>query len=166
MRASAQGDLSAAEMKLLRQLYPQLLAALHRLWSLEREHTVRTAFEELLRRLPLPTILLRWNLRLVYQNQAARDFCAVWEKGPNEARLINTRSPVPPEILDRCRQLKKQWSSAKRPSARLRLVNKDHVNSPRSTHLRATIRLKRLNSAGVGSRIFLSSAEIYSPTRL
>src|SRR5436309_1844518 len=98
----------------------QLLSALHRLWSLEREHTVRTAFEELLRRLPLPTILLRWNLRLVYQNQAARDFCAVWEKGPNEARLINTRSPVPPEILDRCRQLKQQWPRAKRPSAPLR----------------------------------------------
>ena len=163
MRASAQGDLSAAEMKLLRQLHPQLLAALHRLWSLERAHTVRTAFEELLRRLPLPTILLRWNLRLVYQNQAARDFCAVWEKGPNEARLINTRSPVPPEILDRCRQLKQQWSRAKRPSAPLRLFKKEHVHHPRSPHLRATIRLKRLNSAGVAQPHFLIECEDLQP---
>src|SRR6266480_4638058 len=127
MRASAQGDLSAAEMKLLRQLYPQLLAALHRLWS------------------------------------AARDFCAVWEKGPNEARLINTRSPVPPEILDRCRQLKQQWSRAKHPSAPLRLFKKEHVHHPRSLHLRATIRLKRLNSAGVAQPHFLIECEDLHP---
>src|SRR5438128_3371815 len=106
MRTAAQGDLSTAEMKLLRQLYPQFLTALHRLGSLEREHSVRTSLEEFLRHLPLPTILLRWNLRLVYQNRAARDFCAVWEKGPNEARLINAPSPIPPEILERCRHLK------------------------------------------------------------
>jgi hypothetical protein len=60
---AAQGDLTPADMKLLRQLYRQFRTALHRLGSLEREHSARTAFEELLRRLPLPTILLRWNLK-------------------------------------------------------------------------------------------------------
>src|SRR6266702_6613873 len=46
MRTATQGDLSPAEMKLLRQLYPQVLTALHRLGSLEREHSARMAFEE------------------------------------------------------------------------------------------------------------------------
>src|SRR6266581_2035507 len=40
MRTATQGDLSPAEMKLLGQLYPQVLAALQRLGSLEREHSV------------------------------------------------------------------------------------------------------------------------------
>jgi len=87
MRTATQGDLSPAEMKLLRQLYPQFLTALRRLGSLEREHSVRMDFEEFLNRLPLPTILLRWNLKAIYQNRAARDFCAVWEKGPEKADL-------------------------------------------------------------------------------
>src|SRR5437867_4609029 len=41
MRTGTQGDLSPAEMKLLRQLYPQFQTALRRLGSLEREHSVR-----------------------------------------------------------------------------------------------------------------------------
>ena len=84
MRTATQGDFSPAEMNLLRQLYPQFLTALCRLRSLEREHSLRMDLEEFLSRLPLPTILLRWNLKPIYQNQAARDFCAVWEKGPED----------------------------------------------------------------------------------
>jgi len=159
MRTAAQGDLTTAEMKLVRQLYRQFRTALHRLGSLEREHSARTAFEELLRRLPLPTILLRWNLKLVYQNPAAREFCSVWEKGPNEARRINARSPIPLEILDRCRQLKQQLAHAKRPSVAAKQFKKERVHHPRLPHLRATIRLKRVNSAGVARPHFLIDCE-------
>src|SRR5215831_8233569 len=156
MRTAAQGDLTSAEMKLLGQLYRQFRAALHRLGSLEREHSARTAFEELVRRLPLPTILLRWNLKPVYQNRAARDFCSVWEKGANEARWTKPRSPIPPEILDRCRQLRQKWQRSTAPRTRSR---KERVHHPRSPHLRATIRLRKLNSAGVARPHFLIECE-------
>ena len=156
LRTATQGDLTAAEMKLLRQLYRQFRTALHRLGSLEREHSARTAFEELLRRLPLPTILLRWNLKTVYQNQAARDFCSVWEKGPNEARWTNPRSPIPPEILDRCRQLRQQWQ---RSSASRKRFKRERVHHSRSPHLRATIQLRKLSSAGVAQPHFLIECE-------
>ena len=108
MRTATQGDLSLAEMKLLQQLYPQFLTALCRLRSLEREHSLRMDLEGFLSRLPLPTILLRWNLKPIYQNRAARDFCAVWEKGPEEAKRTKATSPIPSEILNRCRLLKQQ----------------------------------------------------------
>ena len=104
-------------MKLLRQLYPQFLAALRRIESLERERSVRADLEEFLRRLPLPTIILRWNLKPIYQNKAARDFCAVWEKGPEEAKRTKASSPIPVEILDRCRVLKQKWMDAQRRDA-------------------------------------------------
>src|SRR6266487_7149508 len=112
MRTATQGDFSPAEMNLIRQLYPQFLTALCRLRSLEREHSLRMDLEAFLGRLPLPTILLRWNLKPIYQNRAARDFCAVWEKGPDEAQLTKATSPIPSEILDRCRLLKQQWADA------------------------------------------------------
>jgi DNA-binding CsgD family transcriptional regulator len=159
MRTATQGDLSPAEMKLLRQLYPQVLTALHRLGSLEREHSARMAFEEFLNRLPMPTILLRWNLKLVYQNRAARDFCAVWEKGPEAARLMKASSPIPSEILDRCRLLKQQWASVQRLNASQISVKEEKVHHPRSPHLRATLHLKPLSSAGVARPHFLIECE-------
>jgi DNA-binding CsgD family transcriptional regulator len=159
MRTATQGDLSSVEMKLLQQLYPQFLTALCRLRSLEREHSMRMDFEQFLSRLPLPTILLRWNLKPIYQNQAARDFCALWEKGPERAKLTNPTSPIPSEILDRCRLLKQQWARAQRPVAPLTGFKEERVHHPRSRHLRATVHLKQLSSAGVALPHFLVECE-------
>jgi DNA-binding CsgD family transcriptional regulator len=159
MRTATQGKLSPAEMKLLQQLYPQFLTALCRLRSLERERSLRMDLEEFLSRLPLPTILLRWNLKPIYQNRAARDFCAVWEKGPEEAQLINASSPIPREILDRCRLLKQQWAHAQRPIAAQTGFKEERVHHPRSPHLRATLHLRQLGSAGVARPHFLIECE-------
>src|SRR5256886_13969733 len=161
MRTATQGDLSLAEMNLLRQLYPQFLTALCRLRSLEREHSVRMDLEEFLSRLPLPTIVLRWNLKPIYQNRAARDFCAVWEKGPEEAQLTKATSPIPSEILDRCRLLKQQWSDAqpRTLSGPQTGFKEERVHHPRSPHLRATLHLKQLSSAGVTRPHFLIECE-------
>jgi DNA-binding CsgD family transcriptional regulator len=159
MRTATQGDFSSAEMNLIRQLYPQFLTALCRLRSLEREHSLRMDLEAFLSRLPLPTILLRWNLKPIYQNRAARDFCAVWEKGPEDAQLTKATSPIPSEILDRCRLLKQQWAHAQRPIAPQTGFKEDRVHHPRSPHLRATLHLKQLSSCGVAQPHFLIECE-------
>jgi DNA-binding CsgD family transcriptional regulator len=161
LRTAKQGDFSTVEMKLLRQLYPQFLAALRGIESLERERCVRADFEEFLRGLPLPTIILRWNLKPIYQNRAARDFCALWEKGPEEAQLMNATSPIPPEVLDRCRLLKQQWAQAQPRMRAGPLVGfkEEQVRHPRFPHLRATIQLKQINSVGVAGPHFLIACE-------
>lgn len=161
LRTPKQGDFSPAEMELLRQLYPQLLAALRRIESLERERSVRADLEEFLRRLPLPTIVLRWNLKPIYQNNAARDFCAVWEKGPEEARRTKAKSSMPSEILERCRALKEKWRTAKPQGRAPRRVDfkEEEVTHPREPHLRATIHLKQINSVGVAGPHFLIACE-------
>ena len=161
LRTPKQGDFSPAEMGLLRQLYPQLLAALRRIESLGRERSVRADLEEFFRRLPLPTIILRWNLKPIYQNNAARDFCAVWEKGPAEARRTNAKSSMPSEILERCRVLKEKWRNAKAQARATRRIDfkEEHVNHPRQPHLRATIHLKQINSVGVAGPHFLIACE-------
>jgi DNA-binding CsgD family transcriptional regulator len=161
MRTLTQGNLSPAEIKLLRQLYPQFQTALCRLGSLEREHSVRMDFEEFLRRLPLPTIVLRWNLKPIYQNRAAREFCAVWEKGPEEAKRTKATSPIPFEILDCCRVLKQQWMD-ERPRMRSRRgtdFKEEHVRHPRLPNLRATIQLKQIKSASVARPHFFIACE-------
>src|SRR2546430_11588435 len=159
MRTAKQGNLSPAEMKFLQQLYPQSLTPLLTLRSLEREHSLRMDLEEFLSRLPLPTLLLRWNLKPIYQNRAARDFCAVWEKGPEEAQLTKATSAIPSEILDQCRLLKQQWVDAAPAKRRLASFGEEQVHHPRSQHLRATLHLKQLSSVGVARPHFLIECE-------
>ncbi len=162
LRTMKQGDFSPAEVKLLRQLHPQFLAALRRIESLERERSVRADLEEFLRRSPLPKMILRWNLKLIYQNKAAREFCAMWEKGPEEAKRTKANSSTPDEILDRCRVLKEQWRNAQPQMRRThhRLdFQEGQVNHPHLPHLRATIQLKQINSVGVAGPHFLIAYE-------
>src|SRR5437763_14252500 len=78
MRTATQGDLSGAEMRLLRQLYPQFQSALCRLGSLEREHSGRKDLEAFLRRLTLPTIPLRWYFTPILLIRAERGFRIAW----------------------------------------------------------------------------------------
>ena len=147
MRTSAQGDLSSTEMKLLRQLYQQVSITLRRLRLLEGERAVRLELENFVRRLPLPAILLRWNLGLLFQNPAAREFCATWEKGFEEARQTNARSTVPPDILNECRKLKRQLIRAHRRGAPWENSKPKQVRHTALADLRATIHLKQLNDA-------------------
>ena len=159
MRSTKQGSFSQTDRKLLRQLYTQFQTALDRLRSIEREHTERLAFQEFLRRIPLPTVLLRWNLQLVYRNQAASDFCSVWERGSEQARLLKTKVPLPPEILDRCRILKKKWEQLNPLSFSTSVFKDQIVHHPKRWHLRATISLKQISSTGVARPHFLIEFE-------
>jgi DNA-binding CsgD family transcriptional regulator len=161
MRTAEQADFSPAEIKLLRQLYPQFLTALCRIESLEREHSVRADFEQFLGRLPMPTIILRWDFKSIYQNRAAREFCAVWEKGPEEAKRTKATSPIPREILDRCRALREQLtnSQTRGHSAAQGGFQEEQVHHSLLPHLRATIQLKLLKSAGMARPHFLIECE-------
>jgi DNA-binding CsgD family transcriptional regulator len=161
MRTAEQGDFSPAEIRLLRHLYAQFLTALCRIESLEREHSVRADFEQFLGRMPMPTIILRWDLKPIYQNRAAREFCAVWEKGPEEAKRTKATSPVPCEILDRCRAFREQWTSSQTQarSAAHSGFKEEQVHHPRLPHLRATIHLRYLKSAGMARPHFLVECE-------
>ena len=159
MRSAKQGPLSRSEMKRVRQLYTQFQTALGRLRSSERDHTVRVALEQFMRRVPLPTILLRWNLRLVYQNQAASDFLSLWQRGPERAQLIKTKAVLPPEIFDRCRMLKKRWEQLAALNLPPSGFKDELVHHPKRRHLRATITLKQISSAGVARPHFLIEFE-------
>ena len=157
-------DLSLCETKLVRHLHAQFQTALVRLRSRERERAVRVAFEQLMQRVPVPTALLRWNLRLVYQNQAAAKFCALWQKGPSGADFIKLKAPLPPEILNRCRVLKKRW---RRMSSQHRTpvdLQDGTVRHPTRRDLRATVSLKQIGSAAVAWPHFLVEFESLCPT--
>jgi len=159
VRNLQQGELSPGEVEVIGHLHSQFQTALHRLHSRSRERAVRVALEQFMRRLPLPTVLLRWNLRLAYRNQAAAESCAAWQRGPLGARFIKLKAPIPPEVLNQCRVLKKRWEqlSSLRP-APANFVD-ETVRHPTWRDLRATISLKQIGSAAFARPHFLIEFE-------
>jgi len=161
VRNLQQGELSPGEVRVIGHLHSQFQTALRRLRSGERERAVRVAFEQFMRRVPLPTALLRWNLRLVYRNQAATEFCALWQWGQSAARLIKLKAPVPLEILDRCRVLKKQWEQQRLSGFAPANFRSETVPHPSRHALRATISLKQISSVAVARPHFLVEFESF-----
>ena len=73
--------------------------------------------------------------------------------------MTKARSPIPSEILDRCRVLKQQWTRTRRTNALQAGCEEEQVHHPRRPHLRATIHLKQLKLAGVARPHFLIQCE-------
>ena len=159
VRNLQQGELSPGEVRVIGHLHSQFQTALHRLHSRSRERAVRVALEQFMRRLPLPTVLLRWNLRLAYRNQAGAESCAVWQRGPLGARFIKLKAPIPPEILNQCRVLKKRWEQLSPLSLASANLVDETVRHPTRRDLRATISLKQISSAAFARPHFLIEFE-------
>jgi len=159
VRSMQQGEPSRSQIRLIRHLHAQFQTALRRLRLLERERAERVAFEQFMRRVPLPTVLLRWNLRLVYQNQAAAEFCAAWQKGFSGARFIKLKAPLPLEILDGCRALKKRLRQLSPRGLAPANFSDETIRHPTRRDLRATISLKQISSAAVARPHFLVEFE-------
>ncbi len=161
IRNEQQGRLSPGEMRMIRYLHAQFQTALRRLHSRSRERAVRVALEQFMRRVPLPTVLLRWNLRLAYRNQAAVESCAVWQWGPSEARFIKLKAPLPPEVLNQCRVLKKRWEQLTPLGLAPGNFWDETVRHPTRRDLRATISLKQIGSAAFARPHFLVEFESF-----
>jgi DNA-binding CsgD family transcriptional regulator len=159
VRSARQGEAGQPEIKLLRRLYAEFNIALRRIRSLEREHSARAAFETFLRRLPLPTMLLRWNLKLAYQNKAAREFCMAWRVGPVASRELKAEGPVPDEILDGCRRLKKRWEKGSGVNAAQPAIAQESFHHAEWDHLRVTITIAYVNTVGFTPPNFLVQCE-------
>jgi DNA-binding CsgD family transcriptional regulator len=164
IRNAQQGALSPGEMKLIRHLHAQFQTALRRLHSRSRERAVLVTLEQFLRRVPLPTVLLRWDLRLAYRNQAAAESCALWERGPLGARFIKLKAPLPPEILNQCRVLKERWKQLSPLGFAPVNLGDETVHHPTRRDLRATISLKQISSAAFARPHFLIEFENLHPS--
>jgi DNA-binding CsgD family transcriptional regulator len=154
-----QGELSPHEMRVIRHLHAQFQTALRRLHSRSRERAVRVALEQFMGRVPLPTVLLRWNLRLAYRNQAAAESCAVWQRRSPGERFIKTKAPLPPQVLNQCRVLKKRWKQLRPLGIGPDNFGDEVVRHPIRRDLRATISLKQISSAAFARPHFLIEFE-------
>jgi DNA-binding CsgD family transcriptional regulator len=111
-RACLDRDFSEIEMQLLEMIYPHLDTALNRVLEWRREHRERCLLEGLVSQLPMATVLLDWELSVLFCNEFAKEKAAIWNHGSRCARSIGSRQclAVPDEVYEQCRILKRQWA--------------------------------------------------------
>lgn len=111
-RTPSQGDFTDDEMRLLERLYPHLDAAISRLLSAERDAATRLGLEQTIASLPVPMLLLDWDLNLRYANAAGAEALMVWTRGPEVARALKPDSELSADLREGCRELRAIWDAA------------------------------------------------------
>ena len=156
MRSLAQGDFTDGEMKLLRRLHPYLDAAIKRLDRLHGERNARAAVEQLLRRLPLPTLLLDWELRVIHSNPSGNESCARWNGGPASVLVPKGRDGprVPEPLLAACRELRAKWNHQMVDRYAVASAAGQTVAHPARPELRANIHLVQRSAGSITKPIF------------
>jgi DNA-binding CsgD family transcriptional regulator len=104
-------DFSRAELGTLGSLHGHLSAALNGVLERQRERGARGALELVLAPLPLPLVVLDWELNVLYHNHAANESAILWMCRQADARFLKQagRFEVPDHVGALCRELKSIW---------------------------------------------------------
>ncbi|RYD19020.1 MAG: hypothetical protein EOP88_20505 [Verrucomicrobiaceae bacterium] len=92
-RTRAQGPYLPHERGILEELQSHVAAAVRRVAAFDAERAKRAALEEVLKQQPDGMVILDWELRQVFRNKAADDFCRRWNERQSEAG-----QELPPEL--------------------------------------------------------------------
>lgn len=110
-RTKAQGDITDGEMQLLERIHPHLAAAVGRILASDQRAVAALGLEQAISQLPLPMLLLDWNLALRYANPAGKAALAEWVGG-EVVRALKSDPEIPADLLAACGVLRAAWESA------------------------------------------------------
>jgi len=114
-RSRDQADFSDAELRLAHWLHPRIDAALHRVNTLlpitEAHRSLVSYFTDL----PLPTLRLCWNLKLVFASRPAREMLWKWRNNGESqpGGSPGTRIRIPRDIRSACASIKQSILEAR-----------------------------------------------------
>ena len=131
-RSAQQPDFTEAELAQLEELCPEIERAENRVMRLEVDRSAYFALENLVRDLPLPVVLLGWDLKAKFQNRSGLEICATWRNGGAVPVVKSARVELPEEVLAACSEMKAEWRKS--------LANHDFRGSRYRTDSRAQTR--------------------------
>ncbi|RYD48485.1 MAG: LuxR family transcriptional regulator [Verrucomicrobiaceae bacterium] len=94
-RTREQGPYQPHEREILEELHVHVAAAVRRVAAFDSERAKRAALEEVLKQQPDGMVILDWELRQVFRNRAADDFCRRCNELQDEAGAA-----LPSEVAD------------------------------------------------------------------
>jgi DNA-binding CsgD family transcriptional regulator/PAS domain-containing protein len=159
-RSAKRGDFEAAEVEKAERLHGDIEEALHRVKALSVERVAKKALEVLVEQIPLPAVIVDWNLRPVFHNAAARDLCGELEESPNAGPIKHHRSDfrLPAPLLKACEELKTKCET-KITAWPARLRGKESMRELAFASLRASVMLVPAYYPLLGEPSFLLTLE-------
>ena len=113
-RTEDKEDFTPEELELLEQLHTHIDVAYKRVQRLENAACARKGMERFLEMLPLPMVLVDWNLTPVFHSSPAARAAATWSgRSPHEKEATNG-FVVPEDIRSALSEMREGWACALR----------------------------------------------------
>lgn len=154
IRNEGREDFSDAEVAQIEALHPEVDRARRRVVAREEESAALHSLQHLLRDLPVPALVLNWDLAPLYHNREGVESCALWEQGA-EARMLKPEFALPRDFLATCSAMKEEYQALWASPGFSRDACKRQLRSIRTPALEATISLLQFESALLGDPNFL-----------
>lgn len=152
-RTAAQGEFTDQECASLESLHPLIEAVLYRMIDQHQQQAVQDTIGDFVRGLPIGLILLNWDLRPVYVNDAGYAQALVWNHG--ERHHVDARADfrVPLDLRQLCERFRAAWlqhNGQLGPDSFLQ-----RVQHPQSAQLKAIVSAQHVRSVSAHRPIFL-----------
>jgi len=107
-RGANQPDFSPENLRFLAEVREIFAVSVNRLHRQHRDRATVNCFQQVLAKLPLPLLILNWDLEPDSLNQQARRACADWVLGSATARTLKLGrfAQIPAEVLAACEKAK------------------------------------------------------------
>jgi DNA-binding CsgD family transcriptional regulator len=158
-RSAQQPDFTEAELAQLEELCPEIERAENRVMRLEVDRSAYFALEDLVRDLPLPVVLLGWDLQPKFQNRSGLEICAAWRNGGAMPAVKSERVEPPEEVLAACSEMKAEWRKSL-ASHNLRGPATERTIAHARASISANVRMTRSESTRLADPGFLITFEI------
>jgi DNA-binding CsgD family transcriptional regulator len=142
-RSAEMEDFSDEDVAMAEWLHPQIEVALHRILDLCALVEDFSSLTSYVKDLPLPTLRLSWDLKLVYCNRAAREMLHEWTSGRDSGQKPpgSVRAKVPAALRLACAALKDKILAGDQPDwPPVKLPPPIRVDHPEGFPLTASIR--------------------------
>ncbi len=148
---------SPEEVAMMEAIHPHIDAAYRRVNKLQSQSNARRGLEEFVTLLPLPAVLLDWNLMLLFHNASASEAVAHWAGTDPHLKLIAADFQLPAELRAMLNEMREEWTAALRddPGAAQTLFRERALTHPRDPEARALISMTTLRSPHFGQPSFI-----------
>jgi DNA-binding CsgD family transcriptional regulator len=149
-------DFSDRELSLLQSIHPFVAPAVTRFHQYSALTAVSAGIALALQHVSRGIVILDWEFTVVQTNPPGRRSCAEWRRWlSTETRAAGTDpAPVPPSLIQACRELRHELTSAPRHHAETPLPRRRQVAHPEAPGLVASVSMLYA-SAGIAEPSFV-----------
>lgn len=164
-RASGRGEFTCDEMAIMETLHPHIDAAYRRVNRLQTESGALLGLEQCMTPLPLPTVLLDWDLAPFFFNPSGQEAIEHWRGANPHLKIPSGLPQLPADLLGALRTMREQWTIDLRDGCGTATLPEHVVEHPKEPGCRARISMTTLRSPHFGKPSFVVRFEHAHPGR-